>query len=164
MKLSDEEFKRLWKISISHAGKFGHTSLGIEDYVSTAFEKLLKAEDEKVQNPEAWLKLVITNMLINRAKKSKHRPPTMRGLEPEQIEAIALGPNKRSMSSQVVNADAVAQILDGLAQKQKEMLILDAAGFSTAEIAEELGYASAKVVATRIKQVRQEIKKSLKAE
>jgi len=144
-----------------HAGKFGQTSLGVDDYVSSAFEKLLQMDEQKVPNPEAWLKLVITNMLINRANKLKHRPPTMRGLEPEQLEAIAIGPNKRSMSSQIIDAEVVGQILDGLSAKQKEMLVLDAAGFTTAEIAEELGYASAKVVATRIKQIRQEIKKSI---
>ena len=161
MKLSDEEFKRLWHICLMHAGKFGQNSLGIEDYVSSAFEKLLKMDDEKVPNPEAWLKLVITNMLINRANKVKMRAPTMRGLEPEQLEAIAIGPNKRSMSSQITDAELVGQILDDLGQKQREMLILDAAGFTTAEIAEELGYASAKVVATRIKQIRKEIKKTI---
>jgi RNA polymerase sigma factor (sigma-70 family) len=161
MKLSDDEFKRLWSICLMHAGKFGQTSLGVDDYVSSAFEKLLQMDEQKVPNPEAWLKLVITNMLINRANKLKHRPPTMRGLEPEQLEAIAIGPNKRSMSSQIIDAEVVGQILDGLSAKQKEMLVLDAAGFTTAEIAEELGYASAKVVATRIKQIRQEIKKSI---
>lgn len=52
-------------------------------------------------NPEAWLKLAITNMMINRAKKLKHRPPTMRGLDAEEIEAIGLGVDKRSFSSQL---------------------------------------------------------------
>lgn len=161
MKLSDEEFKRLWSISKLHAARFGHTSLGVEDYVASAFEKLLQMEESKVPNPEAWLKLVITNMMINRANKLKRRQPTLRGLEPEQIEAIAVGPTKRSLSSQVVDAELVAEILDSLPTKQREMLILDAAGYTTAEIAAELGYASGKVVATRIKQVRAEIKKSL---
>lgn len=164
MKLSDQEFKRLWIITIGYAMRFGHTSLGLEDYVSSAFEKLLKMDEEKVPNPEAWLKLVITNMMINRAKKLKHRPPTMRGLEAEEIEAIGLGTDQRSFTSQIADADLVAQILDGLGEKQRQMLILDAAGFSTAEIADELGYANARTVATRIKQVREEIKKSLTRE
>ena len=162
MNLSDEEFKRLWGITTAYALRFGHTSLGLEDYVSSAFEKLLKMEEDKVPNPEAWLKLVITNMMINRANKLKHRPPTMRGLDAEEIEAIGLGPNKRSFPSQIADADLVAQILDRLGEKQRQMLILDAAGYSTAEIAEELGYASAKVVATRIKQIRNQIRESLK--
>jgi len=73
MKLSDEEFRRLWHICMMHAGKFGQNSLGIEDYASSAFEKLLKMYDEKVSNPGAWLKLVIANMLIHRANKEKMR-------------------------------------------------------------------------------------------
>ena len=161
MNLSDQEFKRLWGITTAYALRFGHTSLGLEDYVATAFEKLLKMDEAKVPNPEAWLKLVITNMMINRAKKLKHRPPTMRGLDAEEIEAIGLGVDKRSFTSQIADADLVAQILDRLGEKQRQMLILDAAGYSTAEIADELGYANARTVATRIKQVREEIKKSL---
>jgi DNA-directed RNA polymerase specialized sigma24 family protein len=38
---------------------------------------------------------------------------------------------------------------------------LDAAGFKTKEIAQELGYANAKVVATRLNQVRLKLKEQL---
>lgn len=47
-------------------------------------------DNKKVPNSQVWLKLVITNMLKNRAKKVKMRAPTMRGLETEQLEAITV--------------------------------------------------------------------------
>jgi RNA polymerase sigma factor (sigma-70 family) len=141
--------------------KWSHTSLGAEDYASTAIEKLLK-QKEKPENIEAWLKMVITNMMIDRHKKMKARKPSLRALSPEEIQAMAVGRNDRSLTSLLAIKDQVADILDGLPDKEQQLLVLDAAGFTTKEIAEELGYASAKVVATRIKQVRKRILESIR--
>jgi DNA-directed RNA polymerase specialized sigma24 family protein len=68
---------------------------------------------------------------------------------------------KSSMSSKVVNQDLVADLLEQLSDKDQRLLILDAAGFKTKEIAQELGYANAKVVATRLNQVRLKLKEQL---
>jgi DNA-directed RNA polymerase specialized sigma24 family protein len=65
------------------------------------------------------------------------------------------------MSSLIAIKDQVADILDQLPEKEQQLLVLDAAGFTTEEISKELGYASAKVVATRIKQVRIKIKQNI---
>jgi DNA-directed RNA polymerase specialized sigma24 family protein len=65
------------------------------------------------------------------------------------------------MSSKIVNQDLVADLLEELSEKDQRLLILDAAGFKTKEIAEELGYANAKVVATRLKQVRLKLKERI---
>jgi DNA-directed RNA polymerase specialized sigma24 family protein len=66
------------------------------------------------------------------------------------------------MTSLLAIKDQVAEILDALPDKEQQLLVLDAAGFTTAEIAEELGYAGAKVVATRIKQVRNKVKAKIR--
>jgi DNA-directed RNA polymerase specialized sigma24 family protein len=66
------------------------------------------------------------------------------------------------MSSLIAIKDQVADVLDQLPEREQQLLVLDAAGFTTEEIARELGYASAKVVATRIKQVRTKLKDKIR--
>jgi RNA polymerase sigma factor (sigma-70 family) len=160
MQYSEEELQKALTTANKFAQKWTHTSLGFEDYAATAIEKLL-IQERKPENIEAWLKMVITNMMIDRHKKIKARKPSLRDLSPEEIQAIAVGRNDRSMTSLFAIKDYVANILDSLPVKEQQLLILDAAGFSTKEISEELGYAGAKVVATRIKQVRNKVRASL---
>ena len=160
MNYTDEELKKALAVANKYAQKWTHTSLGFEDYAATAIEKLL-LQANKPENVEAWIKLVIRNMMIDRSKKLKARKPSIRDMSPEEIQALAVGRNDRSMSSLVVDQELVAGILDELPDKEQQLLILEAAGFSTKEIATELGYAGAKVVATRIKQVRKKIRNSL---
>lgn len=161
MNYSDEELQKALAVANNFAKKWTHTSLGFEDYAATALEKLL-LQKEKPENIEAWLKLVITNMMIDRHKKLKARKPSLRDMTPEEIQAIAVGRNDRSMTSLIAISDYVAKILDNLPDREQQLLVLDAAGFSTNEIAKELGYANAKVVATRIKQVRTKVKDSFR--
>jgi DNA-directed RNA polymerase specialized sigma24 family protein len=64
----------------------------------------------------------------------------------------------------VVNQALLTDLLEDLSEKDQRLLILDAAGMKSKEIAEELGFANAKVVATRIQQVRRKIRKALESE
>ena len=100
-------------------------------------------------------------MMIDRDRKLKRRGQSLRDLDSEVIQKMAVGRNDRTMSSLVANRDLVAHLLEGLPLKEQQLLILDAAGYSTADIAEELEYANAKVVATRLKQVRAKLKDDL---
>ena len=140
--------------------RFGATSLGYEDYAATAVEKLLMQEQAPA-NIEAWIRLVVTNMMFDRNKKIKARKPSLRGLEPEQLDAMLTGQRNISLSSKIANEDLVANLLEDLNEKDQRLLILDAAGFKTSEIADELGYANAKVVATRIQQLRKKLREAL---
>ena len=160
MKLSEEEAKWAMKIALDQSMRFGATSLGYEDYAATAVEKLLMQEQAPA-NIEAWIRLVVTNMMFDRNKKIKARKPSLRGLEPEQLDAMLTGQRKISFSSKIANEDMVANLLEDLNEKDQRLLILDAAGFKTSEIADELGYANAKVVATRLKQVRNRLKEEI---
>ena len=157
MKLTDEQAKWALQIALDQTRRFGPTSLGNEDYAATAVEKLIEHKTEP-PNLEAWLRLVVTNMMLDRKRKLRVRKPSLRGLEPEQLDAMIGISGKRTLSSSIVNRELVAELLDGLNEKDQRLLILDAAGFKTSEIAEELGYANAKVVATRLKQVRNRLK------
>lgn len=157
MKLTEEQAKWALKIALDQSKRFGPTSLGHEDYAASAIEKLIQQEPAPT-NIEAWLRLVVTNMMIDRNRKLRARKPSLRGLEPDQIDAMIGVSRKSSLSSYIANREFVSDLIDSLSEKEQRLLILDAAGFKTSEIAEELGYASAKVVATRLKQVRNRLK------
>ena len=148
------------KVALDQSMRFGATSLGYEDYAATAVEKLLMQEQAPA-NIEAWIRLVVTNMMFDRNKKIKARKPSLRGLEPEQLDAMLTGQRNISLSSKIANEDLVANLLEDLNEKDQRLLILDAAGFKTSEIADELGYANAKVAATRLKQVRNRLKEEI---
>jgi DNA-directed RNA polymerase specialized sigma24 family protein len=103
-------------------------------------------------------------MMYDRSKKIRARKPSLRGLEPDQLDAMLLGQRKASLSTEVVNQALLTDLLEDLSEKDQRLLILDAAGMKSKEIAEELGFANAKVVATRIQQVRRKIRKALESE
>ena len=163
MKLSDAQAKWALKVALDQSQRFGITSLGYEDYAASAVEKLLEQEEEP-PNLEAWLRLVVTNMMYDRNRKIKARKPSLRGLEPDQLDAMLVGRRKTSISTQVANQHLLADLLEDLSEKDQRLLILDAAGMKSKEIAEELGFANAKVVATRIQQVRKKLRKALEFE
>jgi RNA polymerase sigma factor (sigma-70 family) len=163
MKLSDDEAKWAMKVALDQSKRFGPSSLGYEDYAASAVEKLLIQEDPP-PNIEAWIRLVVTNMMYDRSKKIRARKPSLRGLEPDQLDAMLLGQRKASLSTEVVNQALLTDLLEDLSEKDQRLLILDAAGMKSKEIAEELGFANAKVVATRIQQVRRKIRKALESE
>jgi RNA polymerase sigma factor (sigma-70 family) len=160
MKLSDEEAKWAMKIALDQSKRFGPSSLGYEDYAASAVEKLLM-EEKPPPNMEAWIRMVVTNMMYDRNKKIKARKPSLRGLEPDQLDAMLFGQRKTSLSTQVANQALLTDLLEELSEKDQRLLILDAAGMKSKEIAEELGFANAKVVATRIQQVRRKLKKEV---
>jgi DNA-directed RNA polymerase specialized sigma24 family protein len=89
MKLSDEEAKWAMKIALDQSKRFGPSSLGYEDYAASAVEKLLM-EEKPPPNMEAWIRMVVTNMMYDRNKKIKARKPSLRGLEPDQLDAMPL--------------------------------------------------------------------------
>jgi FixJ family two-component response regulator len=65
-----------------------------------------------------------------------------------------------SPSAKLVLKDSVEEILALLKDKEKELLILSAAGYDNHEIALHLGYASNKVVATRLAQISEKVRKA----
>jgi DNA-binding NarL/FixJ family response regulator len=54
--------------------------------------------------------------------------------------------------------ESVDEVLSILSSKEKEILILSTAGFENNEIAEHLGYATNKIVATRLGQITKKVK------
>ena len=134
------------------------TTLGAEDYAAQAIEKLLE-QREQPANVEAWLRLTIKNQYIDRFRKIEARGGvTQREWSNERWEEEMITRAIGSPSAFVVARTHVEEILGTLKEKEKELLILHAAGFDNHQIANYLNYASNKIVATRLAQILQKVK------
>ena len=134
------------------------TTLGAEDYAAQAIEKLLE-QKEQPANVEAWLRLTIKNQYIDRFRKIEARGGvTHREWSNERWEEEMITKAIGSPSAFVVARAYVEEILGSLKDKEKELLIMYAAGFDNHQIANYCGYKSNKIVATRIAQVLQKVK------
>ena len=132
------------------------TSLGAEDYAAQAIEKLL-VQANRPANVEAWLRLTITNAYIDR-----WRALTARGIGfnvdiddqyfQSQLKSALLGPK-----SAYLIQESVHEILGHLPPRHQQLVLLSAAGFSTDEIAEELGYADRHVVSNTLRRIQEEL-------
>ena len=137
------------------------TSLGPEDYASQAIEKLLQQET-RPSNVEGWLALTIKRQYIDRFKKIQARGGgSNRDLSDEQWEYEMLSHAVRSPSLLVQRREQVSEILDLLTEKEKEILILSAAGYDNHEIATYLNYRTNKIVATRLAQIAKKVQAAL---
>jgi DNA-directed RNA polymerase specialized sigma24 family protein len=146
--------------SLSKAKKV-NTSLGPEDYAAQAIEKLLEQE-KKPANVEAWLALTIKRQYIDRFRKIQTRGgASMRELSDEAWEREMLSHAAGSPSVLVRARESVGEILDTLNLREKEILILSAAGYDNHDIAMHLGYKNNKIVATRLGQIEQKVKTAL---
>ena len=137
------------------------TSLGPEDYASQAIEKLLQQE-ARPNNVEGWLALTIKRQYIDRFKKIQARGGgSNRDLTDEQWEMEMVSHAVRSPSLMIQRREQVEEVLNVLNQKEKEILILSAAGFDNHEIAMYLNYRTNKIVATRLAQISKKVQDAL---
>ena len=134
------------------------TSLGAEDYAAQAIEKLLQQENRPA-NIDGWLALTIKRQYIDRFKKIQARGgASNRDLTEEQWEIEMVTHAVGSPSGLVRIKESVDEVLSILSAKEKEILILSAAGYENDEIAMHLGYGSNKIVATRLGQITKKVK------
>jgi DNA-directed RNA polymerase specialized sigma24 family protein len=163
MELTEEQAKHAWKVALKISGKNGHTTLGHEDFAAQAIEKLLKLETMP-DNLEGWLKAVITNLYIdrNRHVDARHRNlgKTFVGHTDDEIAELVTDNDQPSMSSLIVNVEFAREVLESLSPTDQQILVLHTAGHSTAEIAIQLDFANAQVVATKIGQIRTKLQKA----
>ena len=129
-----------------------YPSLGAEDYAAAAIEKLIQ-QQVRPDNVEAWIRTVLRHMYIDRARKIvRHEFGNVADIDNEHVEreliTFAMGPSTRA-----IQLDEVRRILNSLSSKEQQLLVLSAAGMDNHEIALELGYATNKIVATRIGQI-----------
>ena len=137
------------------------TSLGYEDYAAQAIEKLIQ-QPVRPKNIEGWLSLTINRQYIDRFRKIQARGgASNRDLSDEQWEEEMVIYAVGSPSALVQRRDSVDQVLAILNNKEREILIMAAAGFDNHEIAMHLGYRTNKIVATRIKQIEEKARLAL---
>jgi RNA polymerase sigma factor (sigma-70 family) len=137
------------------------TSLGHEDYAASAMERLIE-QRERPENIEAWLRKTIKNQYIDRFRKIQLRGgPSKREMTDEEWELEMLSYAVGSPSAMLVLKDSVDEILAQLKDREKEILILSTAGYDNHEIALYLNYASNKVVATRLAQITEKVRKAV---
>ena len=162
----DEITPEQWKAWLKFAqslskSKKVNTSLGAEDYAAQAIENLIEQE-KRPANVEGWLALTIKRSYIHRFKKITARGGhSMRELSDEELGEKMISFAAGSPSVLIRIKESVDEVLDVLNLKEKEILILAAAGFDNHEIADQLDYKNNKIVATRIKQIEQKVKTAL---
>jgi DNA-directed RNA polymerase specialized sigma24 family protein len=163
MQLTDEQAKYAWKVALNISGKNGHSTLGPEDFAAQAIEKLLKLE-KMPDNLEGWLKAVITNLYIDRDRhinaRRKNLGKSFHGHNDEEIAELVADRDQPSMSSDLVNVEFAREILESLPFRDQQIWVLHTAGYSTAEIAIQLDFANAQVVATKMGQIRTKLQKA----
>ena len=137
------------------------TSLGAEDYAAQAIEKLLQQENRPA-NIEGWLALTINRQYIDRFKKIQARGGASdRDLTDEQWEKEMVSHAMGSPSGIIMVKESVGEVLAVLNDKEKEILILSAAGFDNHQIALYANYKTNKIVATRLAQIAEKVRKSV---
>jgi DNA-directed RNA polymerase specialized sigma24 family protein len=138
------------------------TSLGPDDYAAQAIEKLVMQE-KRPANIEGWLALTIKRQYIDRFKKIQARGGgSNRDLSDEQWEYEMVVHAIGSPSGIFRKREFVNEVLEILTVREREILIMSAAGYDNHEIANYLGFRTNKIVATRLGQISQKVKGALK--
>ena len=137
------------------------TSLGYEDYAAQAIEKLIE-QPTRPSNIEGWLALTIKRQYIDRFRKIQARGgASNRELSDDEWEEEMVIFAVGSPSALVQRQESVKEVLELLSDKEREILIMAAAGYDNHEIANYLNYRTNKIVATRIQQIREKVRNAL---
>ena len=137
------------------------TSLGPDDYAAQAIEKLLKQE-KRPANIDGWLALTIGRQYIDRFKKIQARGgASNRDLSDEQWEYEMVCHAIGSPSGLYRKKETVNEVLAILTEREREILIMSAAGYDNHEIVMHLGFRTNKIVATRLGQISQKVRDEL---
>ena len=140
------------------------TSLGTDDYAAQAIEKLVMQENRPA-NIDGWLALTIKRQYIDRFKKVQARgSASIRDLSDEQWEYEMVCHAIGSPSGLYRNKESVNEVLAILTEREREILIMSAAGYDNHQIAMHLGFRTNKIVATRLGQISQKVKDQLSKE
>ena len=136
-----------------------------QDLASNVMEKLLKAE-ERPENIEAWIKRVTKTTFIDmwrtRSRLQKVDIDDFQTMQDEQflraVSETLMGPKTAYMLQESVN-----EILGFLSEKHQKLVLMSAAGFSSAEIAEDLAYGSPQAVSNQLRRIQDEIKERMES-
>ena len=126
-----------------------------------AIEKLIE-QPTRPSNIEGWLALTIKRQYIDRFRKIQARGgASNRELSDDEWEEEMVIFAVGSPSALVQRQESVKEVLALLSDKEREILIMAAAGYDNHEIANYLNYRTNKIVATRIQQIREKVRNAL---
>ena len=163
--VTPQEWQEWMKLArkLSRAKKV-FTSLGTDDYAAQAIEKLVMQENRPA-NIDGWLALTIKRQYIDRFKKIQARgSASIRDLSDEQWEYEMVCHAIGSPSGLYRKKESVNEVLAILTEREREILIMSAAGYDNHQIAMHLGFRTNKIVATRLGQISQKVKDQLSKE
>ena len=131
-----------------------------QDLASNVIEKLFKAE-ERPENIEAWIRRVTkttySDMWRTRSKFSKVDIDNDQNMEDafflREISETLMGPKTAYMLQ-----ESVSEVLGFLSEKHQKLVLMYAAGFTSAEIAEELSYGSPQAVSNQLRRIQDELR------
>ena len=160
--VSPEQWQEWMAIAKKLSGaKKQATSLGYEDYAAQAIEKLIE-QPSRPTNIEGWLALTIKRQYIDRFRKIQARGgASNRELSDEEWEEEMVVFAVGSPSALVQRQESVKEVLALLTDKEREILIMAAAGYDNHDIAMHLNYRTNKIVATRLQQIREKVRNAL---
>lgn len=164
-KVTDQQWTEWMKTATKIARRWRKTAVkDSSDHAAIAIEKLLK-QKSCPDNVTAWLTRTIENQYHDVWRKLNSRGSHYKeDITDAELERELVSFATRSPSLLVGIRDQVSKILDMLSTRERELLVMAAAGFDNHEIAREMGYASNKIVATRIQQVGAKVEKLLDEE
>ena len=131
-----------------------------QDLESNVMEKLVKAQN-RPENIEAWIRRVTTTTYIDmwrtRSKLQKVDLNNDQHMEDgfflREITETLMGPKTAYMIQ-----ESVREVLGFLSDRHQKLVLMYAAGFTSAEIAEELAYASPQAVSNQLRRIQEQIK------
>jgi RNA polymerase sigma-70 factor (ECF subfamily) len=113
-----------------------------------AQEAFLRALGHDPQNPRAWIFHVAGNLARDEARSVVRRKKHLALLRIETEGTIEASPTPVAELEAREESDRVRQALEGLAERDRDVLLLWDAGLSYAEIAEQTGLAAGAVGTT----------------
>lgn len=160
--VSEEEWGQWFRTAnrISRSRRISPT-LGADDFAATAIEKLW-TQNIRPKNIEGWLSLTITRQYIDRFRQLVRRGGRdVRIFEDADWDREMIAHAIGSPIDLLEIHESVAEVLDVLEDREKEILLLSAAGVENQVIAQDLGYASGRVVATRLGQIKKKVQEAI---
>lgn len=164
--VTDEERQSWQRIARNASHGRNRSSMNSsQDLASNVIEKLLK-EDERPENIEAWIwrvtKTTFIDMWRARTKFSKVDIDNLQSEDDRQflreVSETLMGPKTAFMLQESVN-----EVLGFLPEKHQKLVLMKAAGFSAAEIAEDLAYGSPQAVSNQLRRIQEELKERMES-
>jgi RNA polymerase sigma factor (sigma-70 family) len=146
------------RIAASRLGGVAREGIEVEDVVQDVLVRLVATDKSELRNWEAWVSRVTVNRCndVLAAKLLHGNEPLPEGLDTDapideatRIATRVMGPSAAGMGGLMVQ-----RVLASLSPRERAVLLAQESGYTNAEIAERLGYASGRsvaVVASRAK-------------